>query len=82
LQWRFPFPSLIRREAEILSLLSQRLNNRENTMSLHVSPETVKLDLKHIYRKLGVSNRVQASVLCIKNGFSPSQTQAKEELWS
>lgn len=48
------------REHEVLCLLAQGLSNREIADSLHVSPNTVKTHLAHLYDKLGVSRRTQA----------------------
>jgi DNA-binding NarL/FixJ family response regulator len=61
-------PNLTKREAEILHLLAQGFNNRQIARSILVSRETVKLDLKHIYRKLEVTNRVQAAIKHLRQG--------------
>jgi DNA-binding NarL/FixJ family response regulator len=54
------------REREIIRLLSQGFNNSVIARSLHVSRETIKLNLKSIYRKIGVANRTQAAVWAVR----------------
>jgi LuxR family maltose regulon positive regulatory protein len=51
---------LSRREQDVLRLIAQGLSNQEIARSLTVAVSTVKMHIKHIYGKLGVSNRVQA----------------------
>jgi DNA-binding NarL/FixJ family response regulator len=52
---------LTRRELEVLRLVSRGWTNRTVARTLWVTDETVKFHLSNIYRKLGVSNRVEAS---------------------
>jgi DNA-binding NarL/FixJ family response regulator len=54
-------PSLTRREHEILSLVVEGRTNGEIAKVLWVTEQTVKFHLANIYRKLGVTNRTQAS---------------------
>ncbi len=51
---------LSNREKEILELLSRGLMYKEIAAQLHLSPETVRKHVYHIYEKLHVSNRVAA----------------------
>jgi DNA-binding NarL/FixJ family response regulator len=53
--------SLTRREHEILSLVVEGRTNGEIAKVLWVTEQTVKFHLANIYRKLGVTNRTQAS---------------------
>lgn len=52
-----PYPALTRREAEILTWLSQGKTNVEIGEALSISPRTVKKHLEHIYNKLQVHRR-------------------------
>ncbi|MDN5937839.1 MAG: helix-turn-helix transcriptional regulator [Salinisphaera sp.] len=51
---------LTRRERQMLWRLFRGDINRQMAAAMFVSENTVKFHLKNIYRKLGVSNRVQA----------------------
>ena len=53
--------SLTAREAEVLSLVANGGSNREIARQLFISEPTVKVHLRHIYEKLGVRNRAEAS---------------------
>ena len=58
------------REMEILQLLVQGHSNSIIAGKLYISEETVKMYLKHIFRKLEVKNRTEAAVLAIKCGLA------------
>ena len=51
---------LTKREFKILSLLEQRLRNKEIADKLFISPETVKRHNINIYGKLNVNSRLEA----------------------
>jgi LuxR family maltose regulon positive regulatory protein len=59
-----PVPELVEqfsnRERAVLGFLPSRLSNAEIAANLHISINTVKTHLKHIYRKLGVDDRREA----------------------
>jgi DNA-binding NarL/FixJ family response regulator len=57
---------LSNKEQEVLQLLTHGRTNKEIASALRLSPETVKVTLKNIFRKLGVENRTQAAVLAVK----------------
>jgi LuxR family maltose regulon positive regulatory protein len=51
---------LTRRELEVLTLLEQRLSNKEIAARLFITPSTAKLHTLHIYQKLQVNARRDA----------------------
>ncbi len=53
---------LSRQELQILSFVSQGMNNQEISARLYISRKTVKNHLTHIFAKLGVTNRRQAAL--------------------
>lgn len=55
-------PTLTEREQNVLHLLAKGLSNSEISENLHISVHTTKAHLEAIYAKLGVKNRVQASI--------------------
>ena len=54
--------SLTTRENEVLSLLARGLNRDEIAAKLFVSPETVKMHIKNIYKKLKAKNKIDALI--------------------
>jgi LuxR family maltose regulon positive regulatory protein len=57
----FPWlEGLSEREVEVLRLLASGASNTEMAQALVVSTNTVRTHLRHIYDKLGASNRTQA----------------------
>ena len=52
---------LSNREQDVLQLLVEGLRNKEIASHLCISENTVEQHLKHIYEKLDVTNRVEAS---------------------
>ena len=53
---------LTTRENELLSLLAKGLNRDEIAAKLFVSPETVKMHIKNIYKKLKAKNKIDALI--------------------
>ena len=62
------------RELEILQLASSGNSNRGIAERLWVTEQTVKFHLSNVYRKLGVSNRTEASHLAHMDGLVTSAT--------
>jgi DNA-binding NarL/FixJ family response regulator len=54
------FPLLSRREAEVLHLIIQNLDNQEIADTLFIAGQTVKNYISRIYSKLGVEDRLHA----------------------
>ena len=57
---------LTRQELKILSLLGQNHSNHEIASRLYISDKTVKNHLTHIFAKLNLTSRSQASNLCME----------------
>ncbi|MEO7909527.1 MAG: helix-turn-helix transcriptional regulator [Roseiflexaceae bacterium] len=64
--------SLSRRELDVLRLLADGQSNQEIAQVLILALNTVKMHIKHIYRKLGVKNRVQAVAQAHVSGILPA----------
>jgi DNA-binding NarL/FixJ family response regulator len=60
---------LTAREREILGLVADGLTNARIGRELWVTEQTVKFHLSNIYRKLGVSNRTEASRFAYTHGL-------------
>ncbi len=60
---------LTKREIEVLKLIAQGLYNKEIADTLSISEKTVKNHVSNIFRKINVSDRTQAAVFAIKNGY-------------
>lgn len=64
------FDDLTPRELEILRHLAEGESNKVIANHLGISDGTVKLHVKAILRKLGLSSRVEAAVLAVQRGLS------------
>jgi DNA-binding NarL/FixJ family response regulator len=60
-----PDESLTEREIAVLTLAAHGETNKNIGKQLHISEATVKTHLKHIYAKLGVSDRAAAVALAL-----------------
>ena len=61
---------LTQREREVLTLLAQRLTNKEIAEALFVSARTVQTHTISIFTKLGVDNRRDAAALAVRHGLA------------
>ena len=72
---------LTKRELEILRLAADGLSNGQLARRLWVTEQTVKFHLSNVYRKLGVSNRTEASrwaqVNGLLSGVEPAESGAE-----
>lgn len=70
-----PFECLTPREHEILLHLAEGQSNKVIARNLGISDGTVKLHVKAILRKLGVSSRITAAVMAVEYGLKHSLTK-------
>lgn len=61
--------TLTPRESDVLQALCQGLTNKEIARQLRLSEPTIKLHVKTLYRRLGVSNRTQAAMVAQSQGL-------------
>lgn len=66
---RAPEDRLTAREIEVLRLAALGETNKGIGRALHVSEATIKTHLKHIYAKLGVSDRAAAVAVALEQGL-------------
>ena len=60
---------LTRREVEVLELIARGLSNREVASRLVISAKTAGTHVEHIYAKIGVSSRAEASLYAVERGL-------------
>jgi PAS domain S-box-containing protein len=53
-------PALTPRQAEVLRLLEQGRSTKQIAQELHLSTETVRNHIRHLFRALGVNSRLEA----------------------
>jgi two-component system nitrate/nitrite response regulator NarL len=64
------------REREILQHLSSGKTNKAIAQSLSISHDTVKLHVRHILSKLGLTSRVEAAVFAVEHRAAETSKQA------
>ena len=57
------------REIEVLCLVARGASNREIAKSLVISEKTARNHVERTYAKIGVSNRIGASMYALRNGL-------------
>ena len=70
-RWPGQSVHLTEKEADVLALITQGHDNRSIAEMLYISPNTLKTRVRGLYRKIGASNRVQAALWGVDNGFLP-----------
>lgn len=71
LDWPGRGEGLSEREAEILALITQALDNADIAARTFLSPNTVKSYIRTLYRKIEVKSRTEAVLWGIDHGFAP-----------
>jgi len=69
---------LTKRELEIFRMIAAGHNNQEISSVLYIAEGTVKTHINKIYKKLDVSDRVQATLYAIENNFVPWENLPKQ----
>ena len=60
---------LTRRETEVLRLIARGCSKKEVAARLVISPKTAGTHIEHIYAKLSVSTRAEASLFAVQHGL-------------
>lgn len=61
------------RERDILASLALGESNKEIARRLDLAESTVKIHVQNIFKKLGMSSRVQVALYAVENGFGQSR---------
>ena len=64
-----PLEELTEREREVLSLVAEGLPNKQIGRRLGISEKTVKAHLTHVFRTIGVDDRMQAGLWARRQGL-------------
>jgi DNA-binding NarL/FixJ family response regulator len=69
LEERAAHPTLTPREIEVMKLVAAGRRDKEIAVALAISAHTVRVHMKNIYTKLGVSDRTEAMSVAIRRGI-------------
>jgi DNA-binding NarL/FixJ family response regulator len=64
-----PTEALSDREREVLALVGAGVANKQIALRLGISPKTVKSHLSHIFRRIGVRDRLEAAMWARRHGL-------------
>jgi DNA-binding CsgD family transcriptional regulator len=67
---------LSEREREILRLVATGASNKEIAQVLFISTNTVKVHLRNIFGKIGVTSRTEAAMYAVNSGLVPGPVRA------
>ncbi len=62
------------RESEVLALITQGKSNAEIAAQTQLAQNTIKTHIRSAYRKIGATNRVDAVLWGVENGFRPDHS--------
>lgn len=57
------------REVEVLELIARGRSNKEIGTTLHITEDTVKRHITHVFAKLRVRDRAQAATEAVRRGL-------------
>ncbi len=63
------------RERDIINGLAQGGSNKEIARTLDLAESTVKIHVQNIFKKLGMTSRVQVALYAAEHGFGPAPRQ-------
>lgn len=72
-EWYEMEEDLTDRETDILRLMAQGSRNQQIAEMLHLTEQTVKNYVRNIFRKLNVTNRVDAVLYALNHGLVPEE---------